>query len=95
MLMLPFSTVPAIAATSTRSLLDMEQSGCPPSSTRQYPPFNFGGDGITVRRLANALAEQGHDVEVERHFEAYFGLIDDRPAARAGSKQNQGAGGRA
>jgi glycosyltransferase involved in cell wall biosynthesis len=32
--------------------------------TSFYPPYNFGGDGIFVHRLSNALAEQGHEVEV-------------------------------
>lgn len=29
-----------------------------------YPPYNFGGDGRSTQRLANALAERGHQVEV-------------------------------
>lgn len=39
--------------------------------TTFYPPYNFGGDGITVRRLANALAEQGHQVEVAHCVDAF------------------------
>ena len=39
--------------------------------TTFYPPFNFGGDGITVRRLANALAERGHHVEVVHCVDAF------------------------
>lgn len=39
--------------------------------TTFYPPFNFGGDGITVRRLAHALAERGHHVEVVHCVDAY------------------------
>ena len=39
--------------------------------TTFYPPFNFGGDGITVRRLANALAERGHHVEVAHCVDAF------------------------
>jgi glycosyltransferase involved in cell wall biosynthesis len=29
-----------------------------------YPPWNFGGDGIQVERLAHALADRGHRVTV-------------------------------
>jgi glycosyltransferase involved in cell wall biosynthesis len=29
-----------------------------------YPPWNFGGDGIQVQRLAHALADRGHGVTV-------------------------------
>ena len=39
--------------------------------TTFYPPFNFGGDGIFVRRLANLLAERGHHVEVAHCVEAF------------------------
>ena len=28
--------------------------------TTFYPPFNFGGDGIDVERLARALTARGH-----------------------------------
>ena len=36
-----------------------------------YPPYNFGGDGITVRRLAGLLAERGHQVEVVHCIDSY------------------------
>ena len=45
--------------------------------TTFYPPYNFGGDGITVRRLANTLAEHGHQVEVAHCVDAFEML---RPA---------------
>jgi glycosyltransferase involved in cell wall biosynthesis len=32
--------------------------------TTFYPPWNFGGDGIQVERLAHALADRGHQVTV-------------------------------
>ncbi|MGQ0734403.1 MAG: glycosyltransferase family 4 protein [Acidobacteriota bacterium] len=58
--------------------------------TTFYPPFNFGGDGITVRRLANLLAEHGHHVEVVHCVEAFNilrpasvppeGAYDDHPS---------------
>ena len=57
--------------------------------TTFYPPYNFGGDGITVRRLANVLAEQGHHVEVAHCVDAFdmlrpegvpaHGEYDDHP----------------
>lgn len=45
--------------------------------TTFYPPFNFGGDGITVRRLANALAECGHHVEIAHCVDAFQMLRPD------------------
>ncbi|HEY0872632.1 MAG TPA: glycosyltransferase family 4 protein [Vicinamibacterales bacterium] len=58
--------------------------------TTFYPPFNFGGDGITIRRLANLLAESGHHVEVAHCVDAFdmlrpegvppSGPYDDHPA---------------
>ncbi len=36
-----------------------------------YPPYNFGGDGIFVRRLSNALARRGHRVDVFHCADAY------------------------
>ena len=39
--------------------------------TTFYPPYNFGGDGIFVYRLANELAERGHQVEVVHSVDAY------------------------
>lgn len=40
--------------------------------TTFYPPYNFGGDGIFVQRLSNALARQGHHVEVIHCVDAYY-----------------------
>jgi len=58
--------------------------------TTFYPPFNFGGDGITVRRLVNTLAERGHHVEVAHCVDAFEmlrpegvasgGAYDDHPS---------------
>jgi glycosyltransferase involved in cell wall biosynthesis len=39
--------------------------------TTFYPPFNFGGDGYYVRRLAHALARRGHTVDVIHNADAY------------------------
>lgn len=39
--------------------------------TTFYPPWNFGGDGIAVRRLARALVDQGHHVTVIHDVDAW------------------------
>jgi len=39
--------------------------------TTFYPPFNFGGDGIFVHRLANELAARGHRVDVIHCMDAF------------------------
>lgn len=39
--------------------------------TTFYPPYHFGGDGVFVYRLAEALAEQGHVVDVIHSIDAY------------------------
>jgi glycosyltransferase involved in cell wall biosynthesis len=36
-----------------------------------YPPYNFGGDGVYVRRFAHALARLGCDVHVLHDTETY------------------------
>ncbi len=44
--------------------------------TTFFPPHNFGGDGVFVQRLANALARRGHEIHV----------IHDKDAFSLGSK---------
>jgi hypothetical protein len=39
--------------------------------TTFYPPYNFGGDGIGIQRLARGLARQGHHVTVVHDVDAY------------------------
>ena len=39
--------------------------------TTYYPPYNFGGDGVFVHRLANELARRGHRVDVVHSLDAY------------------------
>ncbi len=39
--------------------------------TTFYPPWNFGGDGLNVQRLAHALARRGHEVTVVHDADAY------------------------
>ena len=36
-----------------------------------YPPYSFGGDAIYVSRLANGLAEDGHQVDVIHCIDSY------------------------
>jgi glycosyltransferase involved in cell wall biosynthesis len=42
--------------------------------TTFYPPYNFGGDGIDVERLARALTARGHHVTVVHEVDAYQSL---------------------
>lgn len=44
--------------------------------TTFYPPFNFGGDGIGIQRLAQALAKRGHQVTVVHDADAHAVLAD-------------------
>ena len=46
--------------------------------TTFYPPYSFGGDGIFVHRLSNALAKRGHEVHVV-HCVDSFELFSRRP----------------
>jgi len=48
--------------------------------TTFYPPYNFGGDGIFVHRLSNALARRGHQVDVIHCVDAYRLLARREPA---------------
>jgi len=48
--------------------------------TTFYPPYNFGGDGIGVQRLATALAGRGCDVTVIHDEDAYLLLGGHEPA---------------
>jgi glycosyltransferase involved in cell wall biosynthesis len=45
--------------------------------TTFYPPFSFGGDGIGVQRLAQALARRGHEVTVVHDRDAFDVLDPD------------------
>lgn len=40
--------------------------------TTFYPPYNFGGDGIYVQRLARSLVRRGHRVEVIHDTDAFL-----------------------
>jgi glycosyltransferase involved in cell wall biosynthesis len=51
--------------------------------TTFYPPYHFGGDALSVQRLADALARRGHSVTVVHDIDAYHALAprDDRATA--------------
>jgi glycosyltransferase involved in cell wall biosynthesis len=42
--------------------------------TTFYPPYNFGGDGIAIQRLARGLVSAGHSVSVLHDVDAYAAL---------------------
>ena len=44
--------------------------------TTFYPPYNFGGDGIGIQRLARGLVRAGHHVTVIHDLDAYAALAD-------------------
>jgi glycosyltransferase involved in cell wall biosynthesis len=44
-----------------------------------YPPYSFGGDGISVRRMARALVARGHEVTVVYDQDAYLSLAKSAP----------------
>jgi len=39
--------------------------------TTFYPPYSFGGDAVQVYRLAHALAQEGHHVDVVHCVDSY------------------------
>ena len=39
-----------------------------------YPPYSFGGDGISIRELSRALVRAGHQVTVVHDVDAYAAL---------------------
>jgi glycosyltransferase involved in cell wall biosynthesis len=49
--------------------------------TTFYPPYHFGGDAVFVHRLAQALAEDGHRVDVVHSVDAYRLQAGAEPAA--------------
>ena len=52
--------------------------------TTFYPPYNFGGDGIGIQRLARGLVSAGHRVTVVHDVDAYHSLSrGPAPAAAA------------
>ena len=49
--------------------------------TTFYPPYNFGGDGMGILRLSQALVRRGHHVTVIHDGDAYVTLAKREPAA--------------
>ena len=49
--------------------------------TTFYPPYNFGGDGMGILRLSQALVRRGHHVTVIHDGDAYVSLAGKEPAA--------------
>jgi glycosyltransferase involved in cell wall biosynthesis len=47
--------------------------------TTFYPPHNFGGDGIGIRRLSEALVRRGHEVTVVYDADAFAALSSASP----------------
>ena len=47
--------------------------------TTFYPPYNFGGDGIGIQRLARGLVRAGHHVTVIHDADAYLSLANGPP----------------
>ena len=45
-----------------------------------YPPYSYGGDGITLQRLCRALVRAGHEVTVVHDADAYTSLGHPAPA---------------
>jgi len=56
--------------------------------TTFYPPYNFGGDGIYVYRLTNALARRNHEVHVIHDLDAFAALTDHLPKPASPSHPN-------
>lgn len=48
--------------------------------TTFYPPYSFGGDGVSVQRMARALARRGHEVSVVHDENAFLSLGGQMPA---------------
>jgi glycosyltransferase involved in cell wall biosynthesis len=56
--------------------------------TTFYPPHNFGGDGLYVHRLSQALAGRGHVVDVVHSVDAYRLFAKTEPATELRSHPN-------
>ena len=50
--------------------------------TTFYPPYSFGGDAIQLYRLAHALADKGHHVDVVHCVDAYHLLHPGEPPVK-------------
>ena len=57
--------------------------------TTFYPPYNFGGDGIAIQRMARALVERGHQVTVIHDVDA-FRVMNHSGARTAPAQEDDG-----
>ena len=57
--------------------------------TTFYPPYSFGGDGVSVQRMARALARRGHAVSVVHDENAFLSLDGQVPEAASGAVTSQ------
>ena len=60
--------------------------------TTFYPPYNFGGDGIGIQRLARALVKRGHHVTVVHDADAFDVLHEGTPDRRPGAGADEARG---
>lgn len=56
--------------------------------TTFYPPYNFGGDGIYIYRLANELAKRNHHVDVIHCKDSYLLLQNGGPKGNYSNHPN-------
>lgn len=47
-----------------------------------YPPYSFGGDAVFLHRLANTLAQHGHEVDVIHCADSYHALHSGPPPSQ-------------
>ncbi len=56
--------------------------------TTFYPPYSFGGDAVYVHRLANELAQRGHQVDIIHSVDAYRLLARREPGRQYADHPN-------
>jgi glycosyltransferase involved in cell wall biosynthesis len=56
--------------------------------TTFYPPYSFGGDAICVSRLAHALADEGHQIDVIHCVDSYRLLDPAGPGGAIEAREN-------
>ena len=56
--------------------------------TTFYPPHHFGGDGVFVYRLAQALAQDGHEIHIIHNVDAFSALSSREPSVEFANHPN-------
>lgn len=56
--------------------------------TTFYPPYSFGGDAVYLHRVAHALGEEGHTVDVVHCVDSYHILHSAEPEVRYAEHPN-------